>query len=447
MRRYVIVISLVLILGNWGIAVEKIWAGGSGNGANRYKWDNPNNWSPAGEPRIIDNVTIPATTFQPGLYADGATCANLTINNGATLNINNFNLTISANATVNGNITYGTGRINITGMFMRNNLSGTGIKRLLSQNNYINIHTSGISSITLQAFPNTYPPNTPGTYDSTRSIKRYYTISSVTGTGDAFMRLDYLATEMGSLFTATNGNVWQYTESGPWLNRGQLIAGNYFAESVVPIPAVNLIGDYNIADENVALPVQLASFFGKYVCESVVELRWQTISEVNNYGFNVQRYNNTAKSYENIGFVEGIGTILEPQTYTFLDDNITGSVEYRLEQIDNDGLLNYYGPIILYPNSVGNDEAVPALLKLDQNYPNPFNPSTKISFSLANPGFTTLKIYNIIGLEVATLFNGNAESGKLYVVIFDASTLSSGLYLYRLESDKFVSVKKMTLLK
>lgn len=83
---------------------------------------------------------------------------------------------------------------------------------------------------------------------------------------------------------------------------------------------------------------------------------------------------------------------------------------------------------------------------LEQNYPNPFNPSTVISYSLAEAGMVTLKIYNILGQEVLTLVNTNQNVGQ-YQVKFDASNLSTGLYVYRIQSGNFVDSKKMMLLK
>jgi hypothetical protein len=84
--------------------------------------------------------------------------------------------------------------------------------------------------------------------------------------------------------------------------------------------------------------------------------------------------------------------------------------------------------------------------RLEQNYPNPFNPSTMISFALPQPGLTTLKVYNILGQEVTTLLNGFEKSG-VHQVLFDAATLSSGVYFYKLQSGNFVQSKKMVLLK
>lgn len=89
---------------------------------------------------------------------------------------------------------------------------------------------------------------------------------------------------------------------------------------------------------------------------------------------------------------------------------------------------------------------IPSRFSLEQNYPNPFNPTTKINYQLANNGFVSIKIYNIIGKEIAQLVNGVQQAGY-YAVNFNAAGLSSGTYFYKLTTDKFSEVKKMVLVK
>jgi hypothetical protein len=104
----------------------------------------------------------------------------------------------------------------------------------------------------------------------------------------------------------------------------------------------------------------------------------------------------------------------------------------------------FIGPI----TSVGGQPAnVPHVLSLQQNYPNPFNPSTRISFTLAESGYTTLKIFDVLGREVATLVNGEMKAGVVNTVTFNASTLSSGVYFSRLESGGKAQIKKLVLMK
>ena len=88
----------------------------------------------------------------------------------------------------------------------------------------------------------------------------------------------------------------------------------------------------------------------------------------------------------------------------------------------------------------------PETYTLSQNYPNPFNPSTKIEFALPATSFVTLKIYNVLGQEVASLVSQTLTAGS-YEVTFNASRLPSGTYMYRVEAGNFVSTKKMVLVK
>ncbi|KAA3612311.1 MAG: T9SS C-terminal target domain-containing protein [Calditrichaeota bacterium] len=115
-------------------------------------------------------------------------------------------------------------------------------------------------------------------------------------------------------------------------------------------------------------------------------------------------------------------------------------------------LMVYYGPGGSWwdtgaPMSVeAFDEEIPATYSLGQNYPNPFNPETKISFDIIDAGFAKLKVYNIIGQEVAVLVNKALGKGH-FTLNFDASGLTSGVYIYRLEVNGFVQTKKMLLTK
>ncbi|MEE9430622.1 MAG: T9SS type A sorting domain-containing protein, partial [Melioribacteraceae bacterium] len=90
--------------------------------------------------------------------------------------------------------------------------------------------------------------------------------------------------------------------------------------------------------------------------------------------------------------------------------------------------------------------SIPTEFKLEQNYPNPFNPSTTIRYSIPSNEFVTLKIYNILGSEVANLVNKKQTSGS-YQVNFDASNITSGIYFYKISTSKFNQVKKMLLVK
>ncbi|MBN2008637.1 DUF4397 domain-containing protein, partial [candidate division KSB1 bacterium] len=111
------------------------------------------------------------------------------------------------------------------------------------------------------------------------------------------------------------------------------------------------------------------------------------------------------------------------------------------------------GTVVIFPDpplttdiSDGSISAVPKEYDLDQNYPNPFNPSTEIQFSLPIRSFVSLKVYNMLGQEMANLVNQELSAG-VHRVILDAANFESGVYFYRLEADGYKATRKMTLMK
>lgn len=196
---------------------------------------------------------------------------------------------------------------------------------------------------------------------------------------------------------------------------------------------------YMGADEGpIPLPVELASFAAT-VDKGVVTLKWTTASEINNRGFEVER--GVAGEFITIGFVNGAGTSTEERSYSFIDAKVQpGVYGYRLKQIDFDGSFNY-------SNVIEIDISVPAVFDLAQNYPNPFNPATTIEFSVANPVNVTLTVFTILGEQIAVLVDNQfTEAGK-HSVQFNASSLASGTYIYRIQAGDFVATKKMILAK
>ncbi len=188
---------------------------------------------------------------------------------------------------------------------------------------------------------------------------------------------------------------------------------------------------------NPIIPVELTSF-GAAVSGNDVILTWNTATETNNSGFQVERKLND--TWNRIGFVEGKGTTTNPSSYTYTDKpNSNGTVYYRLKQIDFDGSFEY-------SNIVEVNIAQPNVYSLDQNYPNPFNPTTTIKYSIAEDTQVSLKIYDILGNEITKLVNEYQQAGT-HSFEFDASSLSSGVYFYELSAGQFLSTKKMIILK
>jgi hypothetical protein len=197
------------------------------------------------------------------------------------------------------------------------------------------------------------------------------------------------------------------------------------------------------------LPIQLASFNASALSPTQTKVSWSTVSETQNYGFEVQRSANKSTGFASLAgsFVAGHGTTVDQHNYSYIDaTGGSGSFYYRLKQIDMDASVHYTEPIQPTGTTDVKDRA-PVVFALMQNYPNPFNPTTEIKFSVEYTGRATVRLYNILGAEVATLFDGLAEAGQYYRVRLDGSRLASGVYFYRLESQGKSDLKKMVLLK
>lgn len=213
-----------------------------------------------------------------------------------------------------------------------------------------------------------------------------------------------------------------------------------------PIPGTSLLAGGNSFDPNGAwyynthtwtdpqIPVELGSY-SSMVNDGNVTLLWNTVTETNNSGFEVERND------EKIGFIEGAGTSTEIHNYTFADKIVeTGYYVYKIIQVDYDGTRNLMFKLMI------NVDLTPSEFCLLQNYPNPFNPSTKIKFTVAEKSFVNLKVYSAFGQEIKTLVEEEKSPGE-YSIDFDASNLPSGIYIYTIQAGNFLSSKKMILLR
>ncbi len=221
-------------------------------------------------------------------------------------------------------------------------------------------------------------------------------------------------------------------------------ADNYLSLSVPNVQVNNFQStELNIQLIPNPVPVELVSF-NATVTGDKVNLKWVTATETNNAGFIIERSQESEVSSQNrwndVGYAQGSGTTARPHSYSFIDENLSpGIYQYRLKQIDFDGSFEYSKAVEIEISS-------PVEFSLSQNYPNPFNPSTVIKFTLPVKSNVTLKVYNSIGQKVATLIQGELESGY-HKTHFEAKELSSGVYFCQLNAADFVKTVKMILVK
>ncbi|CAN5578171.1 hypothetical protein BH10BAC5_BH10BAC5_20160 [soil metagenome] len=211
------------------------------------------------------------------------------------------------------------------------------------------------------------------------------------------------------------------------------------------VTVTNPDGQITAAAVFAVLPVELASFTSAINKNSVL-LKWSTVSEENNSGFDIERKFESDLNWKKINFVSGHGSSNFQNNYSFVENNLaTGKYNYRLKQIDYNGNFKYYD--LGAEVTIG----IPDIFMLSQNYPNPFNPSTKIGFQLPEDSKVMIRIYDISGKETAVVINEQRSAGY-YSHDFNASSLSSGIYFYVMNAEsisgnKFTAVKKMLLVK
>jgi len=241
--------------------------------------------------------------------------------------------------------------------------------------------------------------------------------------------------------TDVNGTIAYTTDGGTTWSTGKKVIGNtIFSVSVfgdrmwMTGNGGTIIKGYS----NPNVPVELASFAAAINGQNVV-LNWKTATELNNKGFQIEKKLN-GSNWTDLTFVKGNGTTSTENSYSYVDKNAgSGTISYRLKQIDFDGSYEYSDEVLV-------EMLAPTSFELSQNYPNPFNPATVISYRIPYTTMVELTIYNILGREVSTLVNEIQETG-IYNVSFDASKLSSGVYFYELKAGNFNAKKKMVLIK
>jgi photosystem II stability/assembly factor-like uncharacterized protein len=184
------------------------------------------------------------------------------------------------------------------------------------------------------------------------------------------------------------------------------------------------------------IPVDLISITAEAEAAGAV-ISWSTASELNNYGFDIEK--RTFGEYYVIGFRKGAGNSTEVQHYSFKDVNLVPGTKnyYRLKQVDMNGSFTYSAEV---------EVEAAFSYKLEQNYPNPFNPITRIAFAVPEKIFVKMVLYDALGQKIGTLVEEEKLPGA-YTIELNAERLSSGTYFYSMTAGDFVSVKKIIVIK
>ncbi len=441
------------------------------SGITNTAWETAANWSggvPASGANVIiksgsanmpltgSSVTVGSLEMQSGtlltLGADAQLNGVLTLSSGL-ITLGNYNLTLGSSAVVSGTPS-ATNMIVATGSGeLRKTFTGTGSFTYPVGDNTV---TAEYSPVTLNFTSGTFSSAYAGVKLSNAKhgnnssaanyLNRNWTVTSSgisafsCGVTMQYLPADVAGTEASIWAGKWNGTSWAY------LNQADAVNHRLTA-------TVTEFGSFSGGEQGV-LPVELSSFTSTLNGRNI-RLDWTTATEKNNYGFEVERTTTTGHpeqanapiydpvgkgNWTKIGFVEGNGTTNAPKSYSYTEKNIsTGKYSYRLKLIDRDGKFEY-------SQQVEVTVSAPKIFALEQNYPNPFNPSTTINYQLPVAKHVSLKIYDAIGREVATLVNEVKDAGY-YSAQFDGARFSSGIYFARLSSSGKTQMRKLLLLK
>jgi len=317
-------------------------------------------------------------------------------------------------------------------------VSGDGI--VTFANTSVRINFTGVSNskdVTVKKF-NSRPANITGISET--NISKFRWVINGNGLGFTSGVIRFKRNELPGVNYPISGTIKLYKRSTPGSGAFELVGDlSYDAVNDELNQTVTSFSEFVMASNNNPLPVEITSFTAKYLSSGVV-LNWQTATEINNNKFEVERQINEG-NWEVVGEVLGHGNSNTVIDYTYTDSKTStkGKYNYRLKQIDNDGTFKYTQVVNVTVGNLDNYE-------LAQNYPNPFNPSTNINFTMPKAGNVKIVLFNALGQEVATLFNGNKDAG-FHTVQFNANGLPSGIYFYQMTSEGFNQVKKMILTK
>jgi len=263
-----------------------------------------------------------------------------------------------------------------------------------------------------------------------------YDISDLTGSGvvrTQYADLDYIGETIPTTPKDITGVILQYNTTMQFVPRS-------WAEF----------------EDGGTVPVELSSFTAVVTAENFVAIHWTTQSETNVQGYYLYRntFNELNNAYRIPAMISATNTSQEA-SYTFVDQEVVpGTYYYWLQNLDLNGEFDFHGPInvtLTQGNGGDTPPVIPTETALLAAYPNPFNPITNLRYSLKNPGFVTIDVYNNRG-QLIRHFGMDHPVAGYYKVVWDGKDtngreVSSGIYYYRMNSGKYTSSKKVVLLK
>jgi hypothetical protein len=372
----------------------------------------------------------------------------ITINGALTLTtgkvtLGSNTLTIASGGSISGGSSSSYIVTNSTGVLTRNGVGATNVTFPVgtsSTYNPVTINNAGTSdnfSVSLKSSFDHAPNNA-------NYVNCQWTITEAATGANATITLQWNTGDENSGFNRANPiyiGRWNGTQ---WVQTSATLgtSGSAYTATAIGFTSFSPFGVGNDG----ALPIQMASFAANVFRDNQVEVAWRTVSETNNYGFEIYRKRGDAGKWAKMGFVQGHGTTLAPQSYSYVDRSLSlGKYYYRIKQIDLDGKSETFPEMEV---TVG---VAPGAFLLAQNYPNPFNPTTTIAYTLPVDANVHLQVYDISGRSVAQLVEGRVKAGYRSVV-FNASGFASGLYFYRMtakgdDGTEFALTQKMLLLK
>lgn len=219
------------------------------------------------------------------------------------------------------------------------------------------------------------------------------------------------------------------------------LSTSYDPETNELMAPISSFSEFVLASDSSPLPVELSRMDVRQNPNEVI-LKWSTASETDNAGFEVQRRTSDGGRWSALGFVDGTGTTSEPQSYRFTDSELpyaADSLTYRLRQVDTDGTASFSDRITV-------DRAAPEQIQLEKTFPNPAHRRATVRFAVPRRQDVLLKVYDVLGRQVATLHQGTVEAGRKQLQL-DVASLSSGVYFLKLTGDGRPRTRRFTVVK